>query len=153
MSQVEESITVDVPVTTAYNQWTQFEQFPHFMEAVDEVQQLDDTNLRWTVTIAGRQETFDAKITEQIPDTRIAWKSIRGPEHAGAVDFHPVDDGHTQVMVVMDGPGDTMTEKAADATGLTSRRVKGDLKRFKEFIEGRGAPTGAWRGEVDRNQN
>ncbi|MEQ9093410.1 MAG: SRPBCC family protein, partial [Miltoncostaeaceae bacterium] len=147
-AQVEQSITVAVPVATAYNQWTQFEEFPQFMEGVDEVRQLDDTNLRWTVTVAGRQQSFDARITEQIPDTRVAWTSTDGPKHGGAVDFHRLDDDHTQVMVVMDGPDDTMPEKAAGAMGLVERRVKGDLERFKEFIEARGVASGAWRGSV-----
>lgn len=152
MSQVEESITVDVPVATAYNQWTQFQDFHHFMENVEQVQQLDDTHLRWTVTVGGRTETFDARITEQIPDTRIAWTSTDGPKHGGAVDFHPLDDDHTQVMVVMDGSDDpSIAEKVADKAGVIDRRVRADLKRFKEFIEERGTATGAWRGEVKRD--
>jgi uncharacterized membrane protein len=150
MSQIEETIEVRVPVSTAYNQWTQFEQFPHFMKGVDEVRQIDDTHLHWKVTVAGRTEEYDAVITEQIPDTRIAWKSTSGPRHAGAVDFHRLDDETTQVTLVMDGPDDTAGEKVAQATGVLDRRARGDLKGFKEFIEGRGQETGAWRGSVAR---
>lgn len=150
MARIEQSIDVSVPVRTAYDQWTQFEDFPKFMDGVDEVRQLDETTLRWTVTVAGRQETFDARITEQIPDVRIAWTSTDGPRHGGAVDFHRLDDETTQVMVVMDGPDETVPEKVAEATGLVERRVRGDLERFKTFIEERRVPTGAWRGEVPR---
>lgn len=150
MSQVEESIQVDVPVTTAYNQWTQFEEFPKFMEGVEEIRQIDDTHLHWKVSMAGREEQFDAVITEQIPDTRIAWTTTDGPRHAGAVDFHRLDDGKTQVMVVMDTPDEGVAQKAANATGIVGRRIRGDLERFKDMIESRGRETGAWRGEVDR---
>lgn len=150
MSQVEESIRVDVPVSTAYNQWTQFEEFPTFMEGVEEIHQVDDTHLHWKVSVAGRAEEFDAVITEQIPDTRIAWKSTDGPRHAGAVDFHRLDDGATQVMVVMDSPDEGVAQRAANATGVIGRRVRGDLERFKEMIESRGNESGAWRGAVER---
>jgi uncharacterized membrane protein len=150
MSQIEETIEVRVPVSTAYNQWTQFEQFPHFMKGVDEVRQIDDTHLHWKVTVAGRTEEYDAVITEQIPDTRIAWKSTSGPRHAGAIDFHRLDDETTQVTLVMDGPDDTAGQKVANAAGVLDRRVRGDLKGFKEFIEERGRETGAWRGSVAR---
>jgi uncharacterized membrane protein len=152
MSQVEESIRVGVPVTTAYNQWTQFEEFPSFMEGVEEVRQIDDTHLHWKVSLAGRTEEFDAVITEQIPDTRIAWKSTDGPRHAGAVDFHRIDESTTQVMVVMDSDEEGAAQKAAGAVGLVGRRVSGDLERFKELIESRGRESGAWRGSVDRKK-
>ena len=148
MSQVEESIEVGVPVSTAYNQWTQFEEFPKFMETVDEIRQVDDTTLHWVVSAAGHREEFDAVITEQIPDTRIAWTTTEGPKHAGVVDFHRLSDDRTQLMVVMDTEADSLAEKAADAVGLVKRRVRGDLERFKEMIESRGEETGAWRGEV-----
>jgi uncharacterized membrane protein len=151
MSQVQESIRVGVPVRTAYNQWTQFEEFPRFMDGVDRIEQIDDTHLRWTVSMMGRQEEFTAVITEQIPDTRIAWTTTDGPHHAGAVDFHRIDDDETQIMVVMDAPDESPSEKAAGAVGVVSRRVKADLERFKEMIEERGEETGAWRGSVSRN--
>jgi len=150
MSQVQEAIRVGVPVTTAYNQWTQFEEFPRFMEAVEEIRQVDDTHLHWKVSVAGRHEEFDAVITEQIPDTRIAWTTTEGPKHGGAVDFHRISDDETQVTVVMDTPEEGAAQKAADAMGILGRKVKGDLERFKEMIESRGTETGAWRGEVSR---
>lgn len=152
MSQVEESIRVDVPITTAYNQWTQFEEFPSFMKGVEEVRQIDDTHLRWKVKVAGRTEEFDAVITEQIPDTRIAWTSTDGPRHAGAVDFHRIDENTTQIMVVMDTEEDGAAEKVAGAAGVVGRRVSGDLDRFKELIESRGQESGAWRGSVQRSR-
>jgi uncharacterized membrane protein len=151
MSQVEESIEVEVPVSTAYNQWTQFEEFPKFMDTVDEIRQLDDTRLHWVVSAGGRREEFDAVITEQIPDTRIAWKSTDGPTHAGVVDFHKLSDERTQVMVIMDTEAEGVVEKAAEAVGLVKRQVRGDLQRFKKMIESRGEETGAWRGEVPRD--
>ncbi|MBJ7457255.1 MAG: SRPBCC family protein [Thermoleophilia bacterium] len=151
MSQVEESIEVEVPVSTAYNQWTQFEEFPKFMDTVDEIRQLDDTRLHWVVSAGGRTEEFDAVITEQIPDTRIAWKSTDGPTHAGVVDFHRLSDDKTQVMVIMDTETEGLVEKAAEAVGLVKRQVRGDLERFKKMIESRGEETGAWRGEVPRD--
>lgn len=151
MSQVEESIEVEVPVSTAYNQWTQFEEFPKFMETVDEIRQLDDTRLHWVVSAGGRREEFDAVITEQIPDTRIAWKSTDGPKHAGVVDFHKLSDDKTQVMVIMDTEAEGMVEKAAEAVGLVKRQVRGDLERFKTMIEAQGEESGAWRGEVPRD--
>lgn len=150
MSQIEETIEVQVPVTTAYNQWTQFEMFPKFMKGVDEVRQIDETHMHWKVSVAGRTKEYDAVITEQIPDTRIAWKSTNGPDHAGAVDFHRIDDTTTQVTLIMDGPDESVDEKVANATGVIDRRVRGDLKGFKELIEARGQETGAWRGSVDR---
>ena len=151
MSTIEESITVKVPVRTAYNQWTQFEEFPQFMEHVDEVKQLDDEHLHWKVTIAGKTEEFDAEVTEQIPDTRIAWKSTSGRENAGAVDFHPLGDDRSQIMVALDAETDGAMEKVADASGMAARQLRGDLKRFKEMIEQRGSETGAWRGSVERD--
>ncbi len=153
MSKVEESIELEVPVQTAYNQWTQFEEFPRFMEHVDEVKQLDDEHLHWKVTIAGKTEEFDAEVTEQVPDTRIAWKSTSGRENAGAVDFHPLGDDRSQIVVALDAETEGMMEKAADASGMAARQLRGDLKRFKEMIEQRGSETGAWRGSVERDES
>jgi uncharacterized membrane protein len=150
MSKVEESVELEVPVSTAYNQWTQFEEFPRFMEHVDEVRQLDDENLHWRATIAGKTEEWDAKITEQVPDTRIAWTSTDGRENAGAVDFHPLGADRCQILVSMDADPRGAIEKVADVSGMARRQVRGDLERFKEMIEARGAESGAWRGSVDR---
>lgn len=151
MSTIEHSIDVEVPVRTAYNQWTQFEEFPRFMEGVEEVRQLDDTHLRWRTKIAGREKEFEAEITEQRPDERIAWTSTEGADQAGVVTFHRVDDGRTRIMLQLDAEPDGPVEQLGDAIGVLKHRVKGDLERFKELVERRGHESGAWRGEVDQS--
>jgi uncharacterized membrane protein len=147
-SRVEESIEVNVPVRTAYNQWTQFEEFPQFMDGVESVQQIDDTHLLWTAEIGGKRHEWKAEITEQIPDERVAWKAIEGKGNSGVVTFHRIDDNRSKIMVQLDFEPEGLTEKVGSALGADSRRVKADQERFKEFIESRGAETGAWRGEV-----
>ena len=151
MSTIEESIEVQVPVRTAYDQWTQFEEFPQFMEGVEEVKQIDDTHLHWVTEIAGRRKEFDAEVTEQTPDQRVAWRSTGGSEHAGVVTFHRTGDNETRIMVQMDVDPDGPVEKAGDALGVPKRRVRGDLERFKQLIESRGEASGAWRGEVKQD--
>ena len=151
MSTIEQSIEVEVPVRTAYNQWTQFEDFPRFMEGVEQVKQLDDVSLHWTAEIAGKTREWDAKITEQTPDQRIAWTNIDGAVNAGVVTFHRIDDSKTKVMLQMEFEPEGIVEKAGDVLGLVKARTKGDLERFKTFIEQRGTETGAWRGEVDQS--
>jgi uncharacterized membrane protein len=148
MAKIEKSITVNVPVRTTYNQWTQFEEFPKFMEGVREVRQLDDTHLHWRAEIAGKEEEWDAVITEQIPDDRIAWRSTSGAQNAGVVTFHRLSDSQTRIMLQMEYDPKGFVENVGDAVGIVSARVEGDLKRFKDFIESRGAETGGWRGEV-----
>jgi uncharacterized membrane protein len=148
MSTIERSIDVNVPVRTAYNQWTQFETFPHFMEGVKEVRQIDDTHLLWVAEIAGKEEKWNAEITEQHPDHRIAWHSTSGADNAGVVTFHYIDDNTTRIMLQVDYDPEGVVENVGDKLGMVGRRVEGDLKRFKDFIEGRQVPTGAWRGEV-----
>ena len=137
MSQIIETIDVEVPVRVAYDQWTQFEEFPRFMDAVEKVEQLDDTTLRWT-----------AKITEQSPDQRIAWDSIQGAKNAGVVTFHRLDDRKTRVTLQLDVEPEGPVESAGDALGFVQRQAKGDMERFKKFIEQQGVASGAWRGEV-----
>ena len=149
MASVNEMIDVAVPVSVAYNQWTQFESFPQFMHGVQSVRQLSDTRNHWTMKVAGVEREFDTEITEQHPDQRIAWKSTDSTSHAGAVDFHPLDEGHTRVTVQMEWDPQTFAEKAGAVDGADKMQVKSDLKRFKEFIETRGSETGAWRGNVD----
>jgi uncharacterized membrane protein len=149
---ITESIDVNVPVSTAYNQWTQFEEFPKFMEGVESVLQLDDTHLRWVVEIGGKGEEWTAEITEQRPDERVAWKAIEGHGNAGVVTFHRLSDNQTLVTVQMDYETEGLMETLGSAVGADSRRVKGDLERFKELVESRGAETGAWRGEVERGE-
>ena len=153
MGTVTEHVDVAVPVRTAYNQWTQFEEFPQFMEGVTEVRQVSDTMTHWTTEVGGIKREFDARITEQLPDERVAWTSTGGDvKQAGVVTFHRLDDSHARVTAQMELEPEGVAEKAADAMGVISRRVKGDLKRFKEFIEERGTETGAWRGEVEQGQ-
>ena len=148
MSTIEESIEVGVPVRTAYNQWTQFEEFPRFMEGVEEIRQLSDTRLHWKAKIAGDTKEWDAEITEQLPDERVAWKSVSGAPNAGVVTFHRIEEGKTRIMLQMDVEPEGVLEKAGDALGVVKRRAKGDLGRFKELVESLGTETGAWRGEV-----
>jgi uncharacterized membrane protein len=152
MSTVENSIEVNVPVNTAYNQWTQFEDFPKFMEGITEVRQLDDTHLHWSANIAGKHKEWDAEISEQIPDKRIAWHSTTGARNAGVVTFHKISDDTTRIMLQMDYDPEGVTENVGDAMGVFSSRVEGDLERFKEFLESRGHETGAWRGSVDQGR-
>jgi uncharacterized membrane protein len=151
MSTIEESVDAKVPVRTAYNQWTQFEDFPYFMEGVEEVKQITDTRLRWRAEIAGVEREWEAEINEQRPDERIAWHAIDGPKNAGVVTFHRLDDSKTRIMLQLEFEPDDALEKTGDALGFVTRRARGDLERFKEFIEGRGTETGAWRGEVDQD--
>lgn len=148
MSTIEKSIEINVPVQTAYNQWTQFEEFPKFMEGVEQVEQVNDKRLHWKANIAGKAEEWDAEITEQIPDQRIAWNSTGGVMNAGLVTFHPLSDAKSKLTLQMGYIPNGAVEAAGDAMGLVSRRVEGDLKRFKEFIESRGQETGGWRGTV-----
>ncbi|MEV5750622.1 SRPBCC family protein [Actinoallomurus sp. NPDC052308] len=150
MSSVMESIDVHVPVHTAYNQWTQFEDFPQFMEGVEEIHQINDTLTHWKVKVAGASREYDAQITEQRPDERIAWTSTEDPKNAGVVTFHRLDDDHTRVALQLEVEPEGIMENVADKMGLVKHRAKNDLKRFKEFIEERGTETGSWRGNVDR---
>jgi uncharacterized membrane protein len=148
MSTIEKSVEVNVPVRTAYNQWTQFEEFPKFMEGVEEVKQLDDTHLHWKAQVAGKDKQWNAVITEQRPDDRIAWKSTDGARNAGVVTFHRLSDQQCKIMLQMDYDTEGAVEAIGDTVGAVSLRVAGDLKRFKEFVEARGRESGAWRGEV-----
>jgi uncharacterized membrane protein len=150
MTTTEKSIEVDVPVTTAYNQWTQFEEFPRFMEGIEEVTQLDDTRLHWVANIGSQRKEWYARITEQIPDERIAWVAEGGVYNAGVVTFHRLDENQTRVMLQIEYDPESFVEEVGDKLGFVTRRIQGDLERFKEFIEGRGAETGAWRGTVTR---
>ncbi len=152
MSKIEQSIEVNVPVRTAYNQWTQFEDFPHFMEGVNKVLQKDDVTLEWEAEIAGQNRTWDAKIDEQIPDDRIAWHAIGDVTHAGVVTFHRIDDNRSKVMLQLEIEAKDWKDKAADILGIFRARTKGDLANFKKFIEERGRETGAWRGEVEQDK-
>lgn len=150
MATAMKSVDVNVPISTAYNQWTQFEEFPKFMSDVESVQQLDDRRLHWKVKIAGVEREFDAEITEQHPDERIAWHSIGGVDQGGVVTFHKLDDATTRVTLQLEMEPEGVAETLADKAGMVSRATERDMKNFKEFVESRGAETGAWRGEVPR---
>ncbi|MEJ3406119.1 SRPBCC family protein [Rathayibacter sp. YIM 133350] len=149
MAQVIESIDINVPVSTAYNQWTQFESFPRFLDYVDSVTQVGDTLTHWVVTIAGQTREFDAEITEQHPDERIAWNSVGGEEnHAGVITFHKLSDDTSRLTVQLDWEPTGLLEKAGAAVGVDDHAIKKDLENFKELIEKRGVEEGAWRGDV-----
>jgi uncharacterized membrane protein len=148
MSIVEETIDVNVPVSVAYNQWTQFEEFPQFMEAVKTVRQLDDTHLQWEAEIAGRDKQWTAEITEQEPDQVISWRSTSGAKNDGTVRFEPQGESSTRVHLRIEADPEGPIENIGDALGFLKRQVHEDLENFKKFIEGRSTPTGAWRGEV-----
>ena len=149
-SSITQSVDVQVPVRVAYDQWTQFESFPEFMEGVEEVRQIDDTHLHWKADVAGRTEEWDAEITQQEPDMRIAWTSTSGAKNGGVVTFHRIEDELTRVTLQMDWEPQGLIENMGEKLGFDERRVKGDLERFKTFIEERGAATGAWRGTVEQ---
>jgi uncharacterized membrane protein len=149
MSTVEESIEVDVPVRVAYDQWTQFESFPEFMDGVEEVRQLDDTHLHWRASFGGHEVEWDAVITEQLPDERVAWRATDGRINAGVVTFHRLSDGSSRVMVQIEHESEGVMEKVGSALGADKREVKNSLERFKELVERRRGATGAWRGEVE----
>ena len=151
MVQIIETIDVDVPVRTAYDQWTQFETFPKFLDEVESITQLDDKHTHWKVKVGPVEREFDAEITEQHPDHRVAWRAVDQDGPNGVVTFHKLDEGKTKVMVQMEYEPEGVTESVGSFVGLDSRRVKGDLESFKEFIEGRAHETGAWRGNVEEN--
>jgi ribosome-associated toxin RatA of RatAB toxin-antitoxin module len=147
VTSIQKSVDVGTPVRIAYNQWTQFESFPTFMEGVDEITQQTPTRTHWRTTIGGVTREFDAEITEQHPDERVAWRSVDGPQQAGVVTFHRIDDETTRVHLQMEYEPESLTEKAGTALGVVGHRIQGDLDRFKEFVEHHG-DTGAWRGDV-----
>lgn len=152
MSQVTESVDVDVPIKVAYDQWTQFESFPEFMEGVESVTQVTDTRSHWKVEVGGVTREFDTEISEQHPEERVAWTTVDGDlKQAGVVTFHKLSDTTTRVTIQMDWAPEGLAEKAGALLGVDDRRVKGDARRFKEFIESRGTPTGGWEGDVPRD--
>ena len=148
-TNVLESIDVDVPVSTAYNQWTQFESFPKFMEGVERIDQLSPTKTHWVTKIAGVTREFDAETTEQHPDERVAWTTENGTHQSGVVTFHRISDTTTRVTLQLDHDPQGFVETVGDALGIIQRRAKGDLENFKKFIESRGVEEGGWRGDVD----
>ncbi|MBA2793839.1 MAG: SRPBCC family protein [Thermoleophilaceae bacterium] len=151
MANIEQSIDVEVPISTAYNQWTQFEEFPKFMEGVDEIRQLDDRHVHWVVSFGGTQHEWDAEITEQSPDERVAWKNTDGKDNAGVVTFHQLAADRTRIMVQMDWAPEGVKEKLGATLGFDQRRIEGDLERFKALIESQGTESGAYRETVPRD--
>lgn len=148
MRTINKSITVNIPLTETYNQWTQFKEFPHFMEGVKEVKQLDEKHLHWKAEIAGKSEEWNAEITEQIPDQLIAWRSTAGAKNSGMIHFYSKGSNQTEVTLDINYEPDGLIENIGDFLGLVSARLSGDLVRFKEFIETRHSATGGWRGEI-----
>ncbi|HUR41865.1 MAG TPA: SRPBCC family protein [Verrucomicrobiae bacterium] len=148
MARIEKDIEVNAPLRSVYDQWTQFEEFPRFMDGVREVRQLDDTHLHWCAKVAGKELEWDAEILEQVPDQRIAWRSITGKLNAGTVEFQSVDAERTKVCLTMEYDPEGPIENVGDALGVTARRVGKDLENFKDFIEQHAGATGQWRGEV-----
>jgi uncharacterized membrane protein len=152
MAEVKESIEVNVPISTVYNQWTQFEEFPQFMDNVESVQQIDDGHLRWVAEIGGKKEEWQAEITHQEPDSHIAWRATEGKENAGDVRFQSLGPDRTRVEVTMMWEPEGIVEATASKLGRDESAVKADLERFKELIENRGAESGAWRGQVEQGE-
>jgi len=148
MPVITKSIIINVPVTMAYNQWTQFEEFPHFMEGVVQVTQIDDTTLHWVAEIGGRREEWEARITEQSPDEKIAWRSESGAMNSGVVTFQPINASQTKISLEIEYNPSGVVETVGDMMGYVSRQVEANLRRFKEFIESRDRESGAWRGKV-----
>lgn len=149
MDHVEKCIEVEAPLSMAYNQWTQFEEFPRFMEGVESVKQLDDKRLRWCAEIGGKVVEWDAEIFEQIPDKRVAWRSVTGALNTGMVNFESLGPNRTKISLKVNYKPEGAMEKIGSALGVISQRIEGDLERFKEFIEARGSETGAWRGQIE----
>jgi uncharacterized membrane protein len=152
-SSITESIEVNVPVRTAYNQWTQFEDFPQFMASVHEVKQRDDRHLHWKANVMGEEKEWDSEITEQIPDKRIAWRSISGTPNSGVVTFHRLSDSCTRVTLQMSYQPEGAMEKVGDMLGAVRLETRQNLQRFKEMLEKRGSETGAWRGSIPQGSS
>jgi uncharacterized membrane protein len=149
---IEQEIEVEVPLSTAYNQWTQFEEFPKFMEGIQEVTQLDDTLLHWAATVAGKRAEWEAKIVEQEPDRRIVWESVDGKQTRGTVTFAEAGPHRTRINLNMSYTPEGVAEKVGSAAGLDDRRVRGDLERFRELIETEQVASGGWRGKIEDGQ-
>lgn len=150
-SSVSETIEINVPVRTAYNQWTQFEDFPQFMKSVKEIRQLDDKHLHWRAKVGAEEKEWDAEITEQIPDKRIAWRSVTGVKNGGVATFHKISDTCCRVTVQMDYEPENVAESIGDAVGAVRMELRGNLQSFKEMLEKRGSATGEWRGEIKQH--
>jgi len=150
-TKVEKSVLVNVPVSTAYNQWTQFEDFPRFMAGAESVKQLSDDRLEWVAEIAGVRRQWQAKILEQVPDEKIAWAATEGATNAGAVTFEDVGGGQTRVNLTLEYEPEGLVENVGDKLNIVENRAEGDLERFKDFIESERSETGAWRGSVNED--
>ena len=150
-TKVEKSIQVDVPVRTAYDQWTQFEDFPHFMGGVKEVRQLTDDRLHWVAEIAGVRREWDAAVLEQDPDRKVAWAATSGATNAGAVRFESAGPDSTIVYLELEYEPEGLVEQVGDKLGIVERQVRSDLERFKNLVESQGYASGSWRGSVNEH--
>jgi uncharacterized membrane protein len=148
MKQLEHAIEVEAPVTVTYNQWTQFEDFPRFMEGVESVTQLDDKRVHWVAEVAGKRKEWDAEITRQLPDREIDWVGFGEAENRGRLVFEAIDADTSKVTMMLDYDPEGVVEEVGDSLGLVKRRVQGDMERFKEFLEARGRESGGWRGQI-----
>jgi ribosome-associated toxin RatA of RatAB toxin-antitoxin module len=148
-THVEKTVLVNVPVSVAYNQWTQFEEFPHFMGGVTKVTQLGDDRLEWVAEIAGVKRQWEARVVEQVPDRKVAWAATEGATNAGAVTFEDVGGGQTSVHLSLEYEPEGLVEKVGDKLNIVENQAEGDLDRFKAFIESEGYASGAWRGTVN----
>jgi hypothetical protein len=153
MGSTTHSIDVNAPLKAVYNQWTQFEEFPHFMEGVIEVRQQGPKSLFWKVNVGGKEKQWEAEILEQIPDTRIVWESVDGTQNKGTINFESLDLEQTRITLTLDYEPEGLLEKAADVLGIPSGMVEGDLKRFRDFIQDRGKETGSWRGRIQEGES
>ncbi len=148
MEHIEKSVDVNAPLNAVYNQWTQFEDFPEFMEGVVEVRQLDEKRLHWRARVGGHEKEWDAEIFEQTPDERIAWRSVSGAMNSGQITFQSLGPNETRVNAKINYDPQGVLENIGGALGIMGGYVQGNLNRFKHFIEARGAETGSWRGEI-----
>ena len=149
MPNAIETVDVNVPVSVAYNQWTKCEEFPKFLSFVESITQVNDTLTEWKVKVGGVEREFEAQITEQHPDERVAWNSTGGQvDHGGVVTFHKLAENETRVTVQLDWQATGLMEKAGAALGVDNYAIKKDLANFKKFIEAKGTDDGGWRGDV-----
>jgi uncharacterized membrane protein len=152
MEKIDKSIDIDVPVSTVFNQWTQFEEFPFFMESIKHIRQIDDTHVHWEASIAGKQKQWDAEIVEQIPDHKISWRSTTGTPNNGELRFESIESGGTRLWLHLEYEPESVLEEIGDKLGFVSKRVEDDLQRFKEYIENRRRESGAWRGYIHHGE-
>jgi Polyketide cyclase / dehydrase and lipid transport len=148
-TKVEKTVQVDVPISVAYNQWTQFQEFPQFMGGVESVTQVSDRRMHWVAEIAGMKREWDADILEQVPDQKVAWAATDGATNAGAVYFESLGPASCVVRLHLEYEPEGLVERIGDKLDIVERQAEADLEKFKSFIESRGSETGGWRGSVE----